>query len=107
VIRYTLQHSPLWEQFKVLHLTKNMRTAPGAEEFAAYLDRIGRGVDEDGLRETMVSMPSEICMETEDAVINWTFSTRDLQDDEALRRNCILTVTNAGSLEINEKVSLV
>lgn len=104
MLRYTLQYSPLWKEFQVLHLTKNMRTAPGAGEFATYLDRIGRGVDEDEDEERMVELPRQICMETEEAVIDWTFSTAELQNDEALRRNCILTVTNAGSLEINEKV---
>ncbi|XP_076392917.1 ATP-dependent DNA helicase Pif1-like [Megachile rotundata] len=35
--------NPLWSQFKLLHLTQNMRVGPGEIDFAAYLLTIGDG----------------------------------------------------------------
>ena len=42
VLNYTIKNSPLWSSFKTLYLTKNMRVEAGAEEFASFLDCVGR-----------------------------------------------------------------
>ena len=79
ILDYTLKRdAELWPHFEasilcssstrqVLRLTKNMRAAEDAQEFAQDLEDIGAGLLNDP--ETLaVEMPSEVCLQSEEEV---------------------------------------
>ena len=67
VVDAALNRSPLWQFFKVMHLSENMRVklsnCPDAEAFDAFTLTIGNGSIEclDGT--DLIEMPSDMCMD--------------------------------------------
>jgi len=51
-----------------------------------------------------VQIDPKICVLTEDEVIQAVYGNGRLEDPEALKKRCLLTVRNEDSMELNEKV---
>ena len=51
-----------------------------------------------------VKVDPKICVLTEDEVIQTVYGNGRLEDPEALKKRCLLTVRNEDSMALNEKV---
>jgi len=104
LVDYTLRRSELWPKFEQLELTENVRARAGGQEFADFLDEVGRGepsvMDENG----RVKMKKSVTAHSEEEIIEWTFGGGVLEKPELAKDRCILTTKNSDSLELNEKV---
>ena len=69
VVDAALNRSPLWQFFKVMHLSENMRVklsnSPDAESFDAFTLMIGDGTLECVDNTDLVELPSDMCMDIE------------------------------------------
>ena len=69
VVDAALNRSPLWQFFKVMHLSENMRVklsnSPDAEAFDAFTLMIGNGSTKCLDDTDLVELPSDMCMDIE------------------------------------------
>ena len=94
----SIKRSRLWQEFRQLRLTENMRAGLREHEFAEWLLQLGEGrLGSDG----QVEVPPE-CI-SQGNLIDETFASA-LQDPRALAGCAILAPTNEQALTINDKV---
>ena len=81
VVEAALNRSPLWQFFKVMHLTENMRTklsnSPDAEAFDAFTLSIGDGSIEVIEDTDLIEMSSIMCIEIEQNTKNNPYAEKE------------------------------
>ncbi|GMS81775.1 hypothetical protein PENTCL1PPCAC_3950, partial [Pristionchus entomophagus] len=98
----TLLNSPLWKDFKVLTLTKNIR-AESDEEFAEFLEDTGEGKYKgDHLPYVLIDEPG-VMMPSQPSLIQSIYEGK-LDDEEYLFRTCVLCTTNKHAEYVNSVV---
>jgi len=104
VVNYTLKRCHLWKHFHTLRLTQNMRAEDPDGEFADYIRLLGEADDSvmnpDDLT---VRLPPEICLETEQEVVNFVYGG-DVEDIDKVKKVGLLTTENKDTEELNEMV---
>ncbi|KHN76123.1 ATP-dependent DNA helicase PIF1, partial [Toxocara canis] len=104
-IAATIRNSPLWSSFEVLVLNENMRTGPGEQVFATFLERLGNGEVQDREHDGLyVKIPRSCCVNSEEDVVNWLYDSATLNNIEALASRALLTVRNDDCNELNALV---
>lgn len=102
VIDTCLKRSPLWPLFQQHHLTQNMRTRPGEQDFATWLIQLGNGTlnaDNTSAFPGTVEIPP-MCV-VEDDLINEVYSSAD---EDNMHSRVILSPKNENCMETNMKV---
>uniref|UniRef100_A0A0M3IC53 ATP-dependent DNA helicase n=1 Tax=Ascaris lumbricoides TaxID=6252 RepID=A0A0M3IC53_ASCLU len=104
-VAVTIRNSQLWPLLQVLRLTQNMRTGPGEQVFASFLERLGNGEVQD--RETgglYVKMPKSCIIDTEEEIVAWLYDADSIRSVQALASRALLTVRNDDCDELNAVV---
>jgi hypothetical protein len=102
VIENCLISSPLWPDFTIFKLTKNMRAGHDQQEFAQWLLALGNGeLQSDVEMEDAIEIPLQ-CNIIQDNIVDAVF--QDLKDAEAMADTVILTPTNEKALRMNDAV---
>jgi hypothetical protein len=98
IVESSLKCSELWQHFKILKLTKNMRAGLEEQEFSEWLLKLGEGKIPVELGEDSIRIP-EICIEQDDLVKSIYNDSNDFKDC------CILAPKNVHVSEKNEKIN--
>ncbi|XP_057294730.1 uncharacterized protein LOC130623277 [Hydractinia symbiolongicarpus] len=104
IVDMCLKRSPLWHLVTEFRLTRNMRTRPGEQEFAAWLLQLGKGVLpvwEQPPFQGAIEVPPNCVLQQNQCIVDILF--RDFHP-ENMASSVILTPTNDDSLPINGQV---
>ena len=102
VIDSCVKNSHLWKNFKILHLTENMRTGIQEKDFADWLLKLGDGKLND--RDDMVELP-DACNVTTDSLANKVYGELIKEKKwTELGKCCICAFYNADVDELNTEV---
>ena len=99
----TLKRSYLWPLMKKFRLTKNLRANHDAQEFAAFVRNVGRGIPNSDEPEGYCRLPEKIC--TKRSLSKKIFGPlmRD-RNFAKINETAILATLNAKVEEINEEI---
>ena len=104
IVENCLKRSPLWSQFKVYKLTKNMRALEQEKAFSQWLLQLGNGtlseVPESNFPHTM-QVPDE-CNIVDRDIVSEIFT--DLTNTSITSKSVILSPTNQHTLKLNDQV---
>jgi len=108
-INASIKKSPLWPLFdaNTIHLTENMRTGPGEEEFAKWLLQLGNGELNNADDEVDLAATVDSCITTESLVteiFGESISTASEEEIKQLSGKVILCPKNEETFQLNNKV---
>lgn len=102
IIDSTVKSSPLWKEFKVFHLTENMRVGKNEKHFASWLLNLGDGKLNDSC--DMITLPED-CKITTDSLVDAIYGKLIKEKKYSEFRNCcICAFYNSDVDEINSEV---
>jgi hypothetical protein len=104
IVENCIKSSPLWPQFNVVTLSKNMRAGEDEQEFAKWVLAVGNGELELPADEAVtgsIEIPPE-CNIVSGNIVDAVFP--DITDSRAIANTVILTPTNENSLLLNDDV---
>jgi hypothetical protein len=104
IVENCIKSSPLWSQFKVVKLTKNMRAGQDEQEFAKWVLAVGNGELELPADEAVpgsIQIPIA-CNIVHGDIVDDVFP--DVTDSRAIANTVILTPTNENLLMLNDAV---
>ncbi|GBM13631.1 hypothetical protein AVEN_229598-1 [Araneus ventricosus] len=99
-VAWCLKKHPLWLNFHVLYLTKNIRALESEKEFSKWLLEVG-----DGLSEDTIKLPS-VCYPKEQDPVKQLYNDLNFKavTAEQLKGRAMLTVANDLSIYLNNAV---
>ena len=106
IVENCLKASPLWTEFQVFTLKKNMRAKPEELEFADWLLRLGNGTlpneqINDEVVEDLIAVPDQ-CQIVDHSIVDSVFT--DLENNALTYNSTILSPKNEDTLRINNLV---
>jgi len=104
IVQSSIKYSRLWNSFKQLKLSRNMRTSDGSKEFNEWLIKLGDGkLPHHKIVDGAIEIPPEFIIE--DSVIDFIYGQQfSAQDVECLSDRAILCPKNDSTSEINDEI---